>query len=202
MRRMWNLTTDSGPGQELFCCVFFYYYYYLFVCFSHQYYKGMISNKMMLFEVLLHYIPIFKKGDTKYWSNNRTITLTSMQVKICSRWYSKGFYLIWSKRCQMFKLDSEKVKALRLNCHHLLDTGVFQRISEDDSLYFTDYSKAFFIKFFMVQKKELACLSTWLSWWVTCIVDGKPLSGQNVERPKVPTGQVYQTRVHFISLCV
>lgn len=36
------------------------------------------------------------------------------QVKRCSRRYNKGFCLILSKKCQIFKLGSEKEEALEI----------------------------------------------------------------------------------------
>lgn len=76
------------------------------------------------------YIPVFKKGGSTGDHCYRTIALLphARKVMLKGTW---SFYLIWSKKCRKFKLDSEEEEALRSNCDHLLGTSVLQRISEE-----------------------------------------------------------------------
>lgn len=67
-----------------------------------------MENKMMAYRLEASlYIPVFKKGDATERSHYRTIALLSHARKVMLK-VALSFYLIWSKKCRKFKLDSEK----------------------------------------------------------------------------------------------
>lgn len=88
------------------------------------------------------YIPVFNRGGATERSHYRTIAFLPHARKVMLKG-TLSFCLIWSKKCQKFKLDSEKEEALRSNCEHLLGTSVPQRISKEGESKSYLRSKAF-----------------------------------------------------------
>ena len=115
---------------------------------------------------------IFKKKE-KIWKKNWG-----------SKWCNKGFYFMWSKKSLMFNLDAGKEEVfqyLNVNTHWMLQCSKEFQVSlcfigNNKAFHCSNHEKLWFLWMRWV------CLSTWLSLCLTCTVDRKPLSGQNIER--------------------
>lgn len=79
------------------------------------------------------HLPISKKGDAKEFSNYRTIALISHPSKEMLKVKQQRlllYYLMWNKKCWMFKVDTEKEDTLKTGTHWVLACSIeFQKVS-------------------------------------------------------------------------
>lgn len=99
-----------------------------------------IENKTMAFRLeMFHTPPNLQERKCQGTAMRGPSLLFPTQAKGCLKWCNKSFYyLLWSKKCWMFKRDSEKEAALKTGIHWIL--ACFRALQV--SLCVFDYSKA------------------------------------------------------------